>query len=155
MSPITLLIDADACPVKDECYRVARRCGLEVRVVSNSFIRVPVSDTVKLVVVSDGFDAADDWIAQRADAYTIVITADILLAERCLKAGARVLAPNGKPFTADSIGGAIATRAIKADLRDTVVGGLAGGPPPFTKVDRSNFLQVLDREVVALSKDQA
>ncbi|MEL6568778.1 MAG: YaiI/YqxD family protein [Pseudomonadota bacterium] len=151
-APITLLIDADACPVKDECYRVARRCELDVRVVSNSFIRVPVSETVKLIVVSDGFDAADDWIAEHADDRSIVVTADILLAERWLKAGARVLAPNGKPFTANSIGGAIATRAIKADLRDTVVGGLTGGPPPFTKADRANFRQALDREVVALQR---
>ncbi|MEO0817133.1 MAG: YaiI/YqxD family protein [Pseudomonadota bacterium] len=151
-APITLLIDADACPVKDECYRVARRCELDVRVVSNSFIRVPVSETVKLIVVSDGFDAADDWIAEHADDRSIVVTADILSAERCLKAGARVLAPNGKPFTANSIGSAIATRAIKADLRDTVVGGLTGGPPPFTKADRANFLQALDREVVALQR---
>ncbi|MEM9738897.1 MAG: YaiI/YqxD family protein [Pseudomonadota bacterium] len=151
-APVTLLIDADACPVKDECYRVARRCALDVRVVANSFIRVPVSETVKLIVVSDGFDAADDWIAEKAGPRSIVITADILLAERALAAGARVLAPNGKPFTPDSIGGAIATRAIKADLRDTVVGGLTGGPPPFSKADRSNFLQALDREVTALQK---
>ncbi|MEO0467044.1 MAG: YaiI/YqxD family protein [Pseudomonadota bacterium] len=152
MNAPTLLIDADACPVKDECYRVAQRYGLDVRVVANAFLRVPVSETVKLIVVSDGFDAADDWIAEQADARSIVITADILLAERCLNAGARVLAPTGKPFTAASIGSAIATRAIMQDLRDTVVGGLTGGPPPFSKTDRSNFLQALDREVVALVK---
>jgi uncharacterized protein YaiI (UPF0178 family) len=149
--PITLLIDADACPVKEECYRVAARYELEVRVVANSFMRVPVSETVKLIVVSDGFDAADDWIAGQADARSIVITADILLADRALKADARVLAPNGKAFTAASIGAQIATRAIMQDLRDTVVGGPASGPPPFSKADRSNFLQALDREAVAMS----
>lgn len=148
---MVLLIDADACPVKEECYRVAGRYGLEVRVVANSFMRVPSSEGVKLIVVSDGFDAADNWIAEQAGPQSIVITSDILLAERCLKAGARVLAPTGKPFTSASIGGAIATRAIMQDLRDTVVGGLAGGPAPFSKADRSNFLQALDREVVTLS----
>ncbi|NBC20995.1 MAG: YaiI/YqxD family protein [Alphaproteobacteria bacterium] len=148
---MTLLIDADACPVKEECYRVAARYELEVRVVANSFMRVPVSETVKLIVVSDGFDAADDWIAGQADARSIVITADILLADRALKADARVLAPNGKAFTAASIGAQIATRAIMQDLRDTVVGGPASGPPPFSKADRSNFLQALDREAVAMS----
>lgn len=151
-TPITLLIDADACPVKEECYRVAERYGLEVRVVANAFLRVPVSDTVKLILVSDGFDAADDWIAEHAHERSIVITADILLAERCLKAGARVLDPKGKPFTAASIGSAIATRAIMQDLRDTVVGGPTGGPSPFSKADRSQFLQALDREVVALRR---
>ncbi|MCI4646208.1 MAG: YaiI/YqxD family protein [Hyphomonadaceae bacterium] len=150
--PVTLLIDADACPVKDECYRVAARYGLDVRVVANSFLRVPQSETVKLVVVSDGFDAADDWIAGQACERSIVITADILLAERCLKAGARVIAPTGKPFTMDSIGGQIAARAIMADLRDTIVGGPQGGNAPFTKADRSRFLSALDRDVVALSK---
>jgi uncharacterized protein YaiI (UPF0178 family) len=148
----TLLIDADACPVKEECYRVAERYGLDVRVVANAFLRVPQDARVKLVVVSDGFDAADDWIAGHADAHSIVITSDILLAERALKAGARVLAPNGRPFDAASIGSAIATRAIMQDLRDTVVGAPAGGPPPFSKADRSNFLQALDREVVALRR---
>ena len=106
----------------------------------------------KLVVVSDGFDAADDWIAEHAHARSIVITADILLAERCLKAGARVLDPKGKPFTAASIGSAVATRAIMQDLRDTVVGAPTGGPPPFSKADRSNFLQALDREIVGLQR---
>lgn len=148
----TLLIDADACPVKDECYRVAGRYGLDVRVVANSFMRVPLSDTVKLIVVSDGFDAADDWIAEQAGPASIVITSDILLADRALKAGARVLAPNGKAFTTASIGTQIATRAIMQDLRDTIVGGPASGPPPFSKADRSNFIQALDREVVALKK---
>ena len=150
--PITLFIDADACPVKDECYRIASCYGLEVRVVANSFLRVPQSETIRLIVVSDGFDAADNWIAEHADARSIVVTADILLAERCLKAGARVIAPTGKPFTMDSIGSQIAARAIMADLRDTIVGGPQGGPPPFSKADRSRFLSALDNAVVALSK---
>lgn len=150
--PVTLLVDADACPVKDECYRVAARYGLDVRVVANSFLRVPQSETVRLVVVSDGFDAADNWIAEHAGPRSIVITADILLAERCLKAGARVIAPTGKPFTMDSIGSQIAARAIMADLRDTIVGGPQGGPAPFSKADRSRFLSALDNAVVALGK---
>ena len=150
--PVTLLVDADACPVKDECYRVAARYGLDVRVVANSFLRVPQSETVKLVVVSDGFDAADNWIAEHAGPRSIVITADILLAERALKAGARVIAPTGKPFTMDSIGSQIAARAIMADLRDTIVGGPQGGPPPFSKADRSRFLAALDNAVGALTK---
>ena len=116
-APVTILVDADACPVKEEIYRVAERFGAEVRVVSNSPFRVPVSARVKRVVVSDGFDAADDWIAEHADARSVVITADILLAERCLKAGARVLKHDGRAFDAASIGSAVATRAIMEDLR--------------------------------------
>ena len=103
-APVTILVDADACPVKEEIYRVAERFGAQVRVVSNSPFRVPVSARVQRVVVSDGFDAADDWIADHADARSVVITADILLAERCLKAGARVLKHNGREFDAASIG---------------------------------------------------
>ena len=151
--PVTILVDADACPVKEEIYRVATRFGAQVRVVSNSFFRVPVSERVQRVVVSDGFDAADDWIAEAAGPRTVVVTADILLAERCLKAGARVLAHNGKPFDAASIGSAVATRAIMEDLRagmDGPLGASGGGPPPFSKADRSRFLQALDRVLTAL-----
>lgn len=151
--PMTILVDADACPVKEEIYRVAARFGAQVRVVSNSFFRVPVSERVQRVVVSDGFDAADDWIAEAAGPRTVVVTADILLAERCLKAGARVLAHNGKPFDAASIGSAVATRAIMEDLRagmDGPLGASGGGPPPFSKADRSRFLQALDRVLTAL-----
>ncbi len=144
---ITILVDADACPVKDEIYRVAERHGAQVRVVSNDIFRVPVSERVKRVVVGDGFDAADDWIADNAGPRTVVITADILLAERCLKEGAQVLAHNGKPFDASSIGGAVATRAIMADLR-AGMDGIGGGPPPFSKADRSRFLQALDKVLV-------
>lgn len=149
--PITILVDADACPVKDEIYRVAERHGAEVRVVSNAPFRVPVSDRVRRVLVGDGFDAADDWIADHAGPRSLVVTADILLADRCLKAGARVIGHDGRPFDAASIGGAIATRAIMADLR-AGMDGPGGGPPPFAKADRSRFLQALDRELVAMRR---
>ncbi len=151
VNPVTILIDADACPVKDEIYRVAARHGCEVRVVSNSPFRVPDSPRVKRVVVDDGFDAADDWIAEHADARSVVVTGDILLAERCLHAGAYVLAHNGKPFDAASIGAAIATRAIMADLR-AGMDGITGGPAPFSKADRSRFLQALDTLLVKLGR---
>src|SRR5687768_17176099 len=151
MSPIRLLVDADACPVKDEIYRVAERHQVPVCVVSNSPFRVPVGPLVERVVVSGGFDAADDWIAERASAGTVVVTADILLADRCLKAGATVLAPTGKPFTRASIGTAVATRAIMADLR-AGADGLMGGPKPFAKADRSRFLQALDQALVRLER---
>ena len=149
-NPITILVDADACPVKEEIYRVAERYKAHVRVVSNSAFRVPVSERIKRVVVSDGFDAADDWIAEHADERSVVVTADILLAERCLKAGATVLRHDGKLFDAASIGSAIATRAIMEDLR-AGMDGVGGGPPPFSKADRSRFLQALDRVLVGMS----
>src|SRR5687767_14256640 len=151
MTPIRILVDADACPVKDEIYRVAERHKVPVSVVSNSAFRVPVGPLVERVVVSEGFDAADDWIAERADARSVVITTDILLADRCVKAGATVLAPTGKPFSAASIGGAVATRAIMADLR-AGADGLMGGPKPFAKADRSRFLQALDTALVRLGR---
>ncbi|KQM36188.1 YaiI/YqxD family protein [Sphingomonas sp. Leaf10] len=147
---IRILVDADACPVKDEVYRVAERHGAQVAIVSNSHMRVPLVPWVERVVVSDGFDAADDWIAEAADKSCVVVTADILLADRCLKAGATVIAPNGKPFTGASIGGAIATRAIMADLR--AGGEQLGGPPPFAKTDRSRFLQAIDAALVRLAR---
>lgn len=150
MPTSTILVDADACPVKDEIYRVAWRHEVPVKVVSNSRLRVPEHPLIERVVVSDGFDAADDWIAEAADAASVVITADVLLADRALKAGAIVLGPNGKPFTMASIGPAIATRAIMADLR--AGGDQIGGPPPFTKADRSQFLQALDSALVRLKR---
>ena len=143
---VCILVDADACPVKDEIYKVAFRHAVPVTVVSNSPIRVPAHDLIGRVVVGDGFDAADDWIAERAGPGAIAITADILLADRCLKAGAVVIAPTGRPFTPNSIGGAIATRAIMADLR--AGGAVIGGPAPFAKADRSRFLSALDEAVV-------
>ncbi|MEL1251251.1 YaiI/YqxD family protein [Aurantiacibacter gilvus] len=147
--PVTVLVDADACPVKEEVYRVAERFRAHVRVVSNSPFRVPVSERVKRVVVDDSFDAADDWIAENAGPRSVVVTGDILLAERCLKAGAVVLKHDGSTFDAASIGNAIATRAILADLR-AGMDGTGGGPPPFSKADRSRFLQALDRVLVGL-----
>jgi uncharacterized protein YaiI (UPF0178 family) len=149
-TPIRILVDADACPVKDEVYRVAERRKVEVSVVSNSWFRVPTGPRVERVVVDGGFDAADDWIAERADARSVVITGDILLADRCLKAGATVIGHNGKPFTSASIGSAIATRAIMADLRAGI--GNTGGPAPFAKADRSRFLSALDDALVRLSR---
>ena len=150
MSTIKIFVDADACPVKEEIYRVAFRREVPVRVVSNSHMRVPAHPLIERVVVSDSFDAADDWIADHADAQTVVVTGDILLADRCLKQGATVIGNNGKPFTASSIGGAIATRAIMADLRSGA--GVTGGPAPFAKTDRSRFLQALDTALVRLEK---
>ena len=149
--PIRILVDADACPVKDEVYKVAWRRGVPVSVVSNMRIRVPDHELVERVVVSDAFDAADDWIAEAADEKAVVITGDILLADRCLKKGASVIGHNGKPFTAASIGGAIATRAIMADLR-AGADGITGGPKPFAKADRSRFLQALDEVLQRLAR---
>ncbi len=149
---ITIYIDADACPVREETYKVALRHNVPVVVVSNSFLRVLAHPLIKRAVVNDSFDAADDYIADRAGVDNIVITADILLAERCLKAGAVTIAPNGKPFTNDSIGSAIAVRAIMADLRAGVGSEHIGGPPPFTDADRSRFLQALHESVVRLKR---
>ena len=150
MTSVRILVDADACPVKDEIYKVAFRREVLVKVVSNARIRVPDHPLIERVLVSDSFDAADDWIAENADARTVVITGDILLADRCLKKGASVIGHNGKPFTSASIGGAIATRAIMADLRSGA--GVTGGPAPFSKADRSRFLQSLDEALVRLAR---
>jgi uncharacterized protein YaiI (UPF0178 family) len=145
-----ILVDADACPVKDEIYKVAWRHDVPVAVVSNSRLRVPDHPLIERVTVGAGFDAADDWIAEAAGPGTLVVTADILLADRALKAGAAVLAPTGKPFTTSSIGGAVATRAIMADLRAGI--DSVGGPAPFAKADRSRFLQALDEALVRLKR---
>ena len=147
---VRILVDADACPVKEEIYKVAYRHEVPVAIVSNSHFRVPDHPLIERVVVSGAFDAADDWIAEQADGGTVVVTADILLADRCLKAGATVIAPNGKPFTANSIGAAVATRAIMADLR--AGGDAIGGPRPFAKADRSRFLSSLDEALVRLKR---
>ena len=149
-SPPLILVDADACPVKEEIYKVAYRHEVPVKIVSNAMLRVPAHPLIERVTVSAGFDAADDWIAERA-AGALVVTADILLADRCLKAGAAsVIAPNGRPFTTSSIGAAVATRAIMADLRAGI--GNAGGPPPFSKADRSRFLSALDEALVRMKR---
>ena len=146
-------IDADACPVREETYKVARRHNVPVTVVSNSFLRVPREPLINFIAVSDSFDAADDYIAENCDARSIVITSDILLAERCLKQDAQVLAPTGKAFTKNSIGGAIATRAIMADLRAGADMPNIGGPAPFTQRDRSKFLEVLHVSLERLKRE--
>lgn len=149
-NPIRIYVDADACPVKDEIYRVAARHGLPVSVVANGYIRVPEDPLVERVAAGSAADAADDWIAQRAGANDIVITADIPLADRCVKAGAQVIAPNGKPFTADSIGMTLAMRNLMHDLRSA--GETTGGPRPFEPRDRSAFLAALDQAIRRLQR---
>jgi hypothetical protein len=143
-----LYIDADACPVKEEVYRVARRYQLTVTLVANSPMRTPADAGISLQIVGGGLDAADDWIAETVSVGDIVISNDIPLASRCLAKGAKVLAPNGKPFTADNIGDALATRNLLAELRGG--GDQLGGPPPFAPRDRSRFLQSLDTMIQAL-----
>lgn len=150
MSALRILVDADACPVKEEIYKVAFRREVPVTLVANAFLRVPPHPLIERVTVGAGFDEADDRIAEMAGPGTIVVTADILLADRCLKAGAAVIAPSGRPFTTGSIGAAIATRAILADLRAGI--GTAGGPPPFARQDRSRFLEALDAALVRMGR---
>jgi uncharacterized protein len=153
---IAIYIDADACPVKPEVYRVAERHALKgtqlkVFVVSNSPIAVPKDEMIERVVVGGGMDEADNWIAERAGRGDVVITADVPLASRCVKNGATVIAPNGKPFTADSIGMALAARNLMDSLRSA--GAVTGGPKPFAPRDRSNFLAALDTALVRLKRD--
>ena len=153
---ISLLIDADACPVKQEIYRVAERhvlkgTAIKVFVVSNSPIAVPRDEMIERVVVGAGMDEADDWIAERAKRGDIVVTADVPLASRCVKTGASVIAPNGKAFTEDSIGNTLATRNLMDSLRSA--GAITSGPKPFSPRDRSEFLSALDRAIVRLVRD--
>lgn len=143
---IEIFVDADACPVKDEVYRVAARYRLKTWVVANAWIFTPADPLIERVVVEAGPDVADDWIAARVAAGDVVVTSDIPLAERVLGAGAAAIAPNGRAFTADSIGSAMAGRAIMEQIRST--GGMGGGPAPFDRRDRSRFLQALDEAVV-------
>jgi len=143
-----IFVDADACPVKQEVYRVASRYRLDVTLVANSWMRTPKEPWIVLEVVADGFDAADDWIAEHVQAHDIVVTADILLASRCLKEGARVIGPTGKPFTENNIGQAVATRDLLSELR--ITGEITGGPPPLKKRDRSRFLQQLDNVIQSI-----
>lgn len=145
-----IYVDADACPVKEEIVRVADRHGLTVHFVSNARMRLPVGLDVRRVVVSDGFDAADDWIADEAGEGDIVITNDIPLAERCLKAGAQVIGASGKPFTPDNIGMGMAMRELSRDLRD--MGEISGAGPAFSKKDRSRFLEALETAVRRAAK---
>lgn len=147
---VHILVDGDACPVKDEIYKVAARYALPVRLVTNAFIRVPADPLIQRVLVGSGFDAADDWVAEAASPQSIVVTADILLADRCVKAGAAVIGPNGRAFDAASIGNAVATRALMSDLR--AMDQIRSGPPPFSKADRSRFLSSLDQAAVRLRR---
>ncbi len=147
---LEIFIDADGCPVKQEVYRVAQRYGLHVTVVANSRIRIPQGDWKKLVVVGGQFDAVDDWIVEHATVNDIVVSADIPLAARCLDKGARVVGPRGDEFTQDSIGEALASRALLAHLRE--LGTITGGPAPLEKRDRSRFLQRLDEIIQAVRK---
>lgn len=142
---LDIYIDADACPVKEETFRVALRYGLQVYLVSNGPLRVPAEGKVQLVVVSDGFDAADNWIADQTGPGDIVVTADIQLAKRCLDKGSKVIGTQGRPFTPANIGSALAARALMQDLRD--MGVVQGGGPPMSKQDKSRFLQELDKAV--------
>jgi uncharacterized protein YaiI (UPF0178 family) len=147
---LDLYVDADACPVKAEIYRVAERYGLKVFVVANNWMRVPDDPRIELVMVADGLDVADDWIAERAGEGDIAITSDIPLAARCVKNGARAIGPGGKPFTEESIGDVLATRNLMTELRET--GEIQGGGRPFSKQDRSRFLQELDKAIQAIKR---
>ena len=147
---LEVYIDADACPVKDEIYRVAERYGLKVWVVANGWMRVPDSPMIERVTVTEGLDVADDWIVTHAGLGDVVVTSDIPLADRCVKKGARVLAPNGRPFTPELIGNDLATRNLLTELRDT--GQIRGGGRPFGKQDRSRFLGALDNMIQAIRR---
>jgi len=146
-----IFVDADACPVKQEVYRVASRCCLHVTLVANSWMRIPNERWIALEVVADGFDAADDWIVEHVQPHDIVVTADIPLASRCLTEGARVIGPTGKPFTENNIGDAVATRDLLSELRSA--GEITGGPPPLQKRDRSRFLQKLDDVIQSIRRE--
>ena len=147
-----IFVDADACPVKQEVYRVASRYRLDVTLVANSWMRVPNERWITIEVVEDGFDAADDWIVEHVQPHDIVVTADSPLASRCLNEGARVIGPTGKPFTENNIGQAVATRDLLSELR--VAGEITGGPPPLKKRDRSYFLQQLDNVIQSIRREQ-
>ena len=149
---IRIYVDADACPVKDEIYRVAERHQLPVSVVAGNFIRVPNNPLIEQIAAGAGMDAADNWIAERAQKGDIVVTADIPLAARCVKAGAEVIAPNGKPFTEDSIGMTLAVRNLMTDLRSS--GEVTGGPRSFSPKDRSTFLSTLDQTIRRIQRAQ-
>jgi uncharacterized protein YaiI (UPF0178 family) len=148
-----MYVDADACPVKQEVYRVASRYRLDVTLVANSWMRVPDERWIALEVVGDGFDAADDWIVEHVQSDDIVVTADVLLASRCLKEGARVVGTIGRLFTEDNIGQAVATRNLLSDLRGA--GEITGGPPPLKKRDRSRFLQQLDEVIQSIRRKRS
>jgi uncharacterized protein YaiI (UPF0178 family) len=148
-----IYVDADACPVKEEIYRVAARHGLPVSVVAGGYIRVPDNPLIERIAAGSGMDAADDWIAERAGNGDIVITSDIPLASRCVKTGASVIAPNGKPFTEESIGMTLAVRNLMTDLRSS--GEVTGGPRAFQPRDRSAFLSALDQAIRRILRARA
>jgi uncharacterized protein YaiI (UPF0178 family) len=150
---LDIFVDADACPVKEEVYRVAERYGLRVILVANSRMRTPTEDWIELVIVNNQFDAADNYIVEHLEADDIVISGDIPLAARCLDSGAFVLRPTGRPFTDANIGDALATRDLLSQLRDA--GSLSGGPAPFKKKDRSLFLHQLDEIIQSIRKKRA
>jgi len=147
-----IFVDADACPVKQEVYRVASRYRLDVTLVANTRMRVPNERGIALEVVEGGFDAADDWIVEHLHPQDIVVTADIPLASRCLRKGASVIGPTGRLFTENNIGPAVATRDLLAELRST--GEITGGPPPLNQRDRSRFLQQLDGVIQNIRRKQ-
>ncbi len=147
---LDIYVDSDACPVKQEVYRVAKRYRMNVTFVSNSRMRIPGQEGVKLVVVDGQLDAADDFIVENITKDDIVVTADIPLAFRCIKSGARVIGPTGRLFSIDNIGDALATRNLLSELREA--GSITGGPPPFQKRDRSRFLQSLDQIVQSIKR---
>src|SRR4051812_28354016 len=153
LNPTRIYVDADACPVKDEIYKVAARHGLPVSVVAGNFIRVPQDPLIERIAAGSGMDAADDWIAERAAKGDVVITSDIPLASRCVKAGAEVLAPNGKPFTEQSIGMTLAVRNLMTDLRSS--GEVTGGPKSYSPRDRSAFLSALDQTIRRIQRQRA
>lgn len=148
--PFSILVDADACPVKDEVYKVAERRGAHVFVVSNSFMQVPRVAFIERVIVPAGPDVADDWIAERANETCVVVTADLPLADRCVNKGAAVLSPKGQEWTHANIGSALATRNLMTDLRSA--GTTTSGPPPFSPRDRSAFLSALDLALVRMAR---
>lgn len=147
---LRIFVDADACPVKDEVYKVARRYGAAVFVVANAFLMVPKDPLIERVIVDAGPDVADDWIATRAGPRDAVVTSDIPLASRCLRAGAQVVAPNGRRFTDDMIGVALAQRGVAEHLRS--MGEVTRGPAPFQPADRSRFLSALDEAIQRLRR---
>ncbi len=150
---IEIYVDADACPVKQEIYRVATRHRLKVILVANSWMRVPDNDSVELVVVDDQPDSADKWIVDHVKENDIVVSADIPLASHCLEKGARVLSPRGIVYTEDSIGASLASRELMSHLRE--LGTITGGPSPFEKRDRSRFLHCLDEIILTVHRSQA
>jgi len=147
---LAIFVDADACPVKPEVYRVADRYKLEVTLVTNSWMRTPDKKNIKLELVGKGFDEADDWIVEHVQVDDLVVTADILLASRCIKKGAKVMGSNGKPFDEENIGHTVAVRDLLAELRGA--GEVTGGPPPQTQRDRSRFLHQFDQMIQAIRR---